>query len=298
MIPSSAAIPAPLDLGLAAVPEALALRLRLTLVGRMDAWSVTGDRVLPSSRKARALLAILLLSKARRRASDGDSARDRRDALRADGAPLALCGVSCAGAVTSARAAYVASSLSLVWLAGCGRRDSAAGAPSPAASAAPAMSVAVKVSGSASSSGSPAPSASSAFGPWVRCYAHFRPTSTPLRDVTRLSILCGPQNGMHRLGDTVEGTVADVGPATEQEISLSKGQCVRVFAVGDVGITDLDVALLAPGGTVVAQDGIDDRWPILLPDRAVCAEIDGKYVVRVKAKKGRGRFAVSTWLLP
>ncbi len=61
MIPSSAVIPAPRDLGLAGAVEASALCLRLTLMGRMDAWSVTGDRVLPRSRKARAVLSILAL---------------------------------------------------------------------------------------------------------------------------------------------------------------------------------------------------------------------------------------------
>ena len=61
MIPSSSAIPAPRDLGLTGAIEPSALCLRLTLVGRMDAWSVTGDRVLPRSRKARALLCVLAL---------------------------------------------------------------------------------------------------------------------------------------------------------------------------------------------------------------------------------------------
>jgi DNA-binding SARP family transcriptional activator len=40
----------------------LRLRLRLTLIGRVDAWSFTSQRVRPRTRKARALLAILVLA--------------------------------------------------------------------------------------------------------------------------------------------------------------------------------------------------------------------------------------------
>ncbi|GGG17807.1 hypothetical protein GCM10010964_02510 [Caldovatus sediminis] len=51
--------PAPSSAGDRPRPE---IRLRLTLLGRVDAWSLTSQRVLPRTRKARALLAILALS--------------------------------------------------------------------------------------------------------------------------------------------------------------------------------------------------------------------------------------------
>ncbi len=46
--------------GRAPLPAA-AIRLRLTLIGRVDAWSLASQRVLPRTRKARALLAVLAL---------------------------------------------------------------------------------------------------------------------------------------------------------------------------------------------------------------------------------------------
>lgn len=58
---SDMAILTALDPDLNSGPHAASLRLRLTLMGRMDAWTLTGDRVLPRSRKARALLGILAL---------------------------------------------------------------------------------------------------------------------------------------------------------------------------------------------------------------------------------------------
>ena len=60
-ISSSSALPLPIDFNTAGPHGSTALRVRLTLMGSMDAWSVTGERVLPRSRKARALLAILAL---------------------------------------------------------------------------------------------------------------------------------------------------------------------------------------------------------------------------------------------
>ncbi len=177
----------------------------------------------------------------------------------------------------------------------CGRRASPA--PSASASTEP-VAPSAKVPSPAPSAAVPAPSASSAFGPWVRCYARFRPESTPLRDVTRLALLCGPQNGMRRLGETLEGEASDTGASVEHAVSLGKGQCVRAFAVAEASVADLELALVGPSGVTLATDGGDDRWPILLPDRAVCVDVDGSYTVRVRARKGRGRFALSTWLLP
>lgn len=60
-ISSAAAIPIPTNLSIAGASHASTLRLRLTVLGAMDAWSVTGERVLPRSRKCRAILAILAL---------------------------------------------------------------------------------------------------------------------------------------------------------------------------------------------------------------------------------------------
>lgn len=177
----------------------------------------------------------------------------------------------------------------------CARRVSPTPSASASASTGPAEPSAPA---SSAASGAPVHSASSAFGPWVRCYARFRPESTPLRDVTRLALLCGPQNGMRKLGETVEGDVSDAGAPVDQLVSLTRGQCVRAFAVAEPGVADLELSLVSPSGVTLAADGIDDRWPILLPDRAVCVDADGGYTVRVRAKKGRGRFALSTWLLP
>src|SRR4051794_20192020 len=40
-------------------------------------------------------------------------------------------------------------------------------------------------------------------GPWVTCYAHFRPAGRPARDVERLGRACGMATGMQLLGSVV-----------------------------------------------------------------------------------------------
>ncbi len=92
------------DVRLSGSPARAAPRLRLKLIGTMDAWSVTSERVLPRVRKTRAILAVLALAAPRpigrhRLASLLWSTRDReqaraslRQALHELSLALAPCG--------------------------------------------------------------------------------------------------------------------------------------------------------------------------------------------------------------
>lgn len=135
-------------------------------------------------------------------------------------------------------------------------------------------------------------------GPWVRCYGGFHPSGEPLKDVTRLSMLCGPENGMKRLWkETLEGAVREGGPATSQSFEARRGECYRVFAVAEPTVVDLDVAVRSSRGAAVAADHGEDSWPIVQPDRPVCPLEDDRYTVEVTAKRGSGRFAAEVWVL-
>lgn len=113
-------------------------------------------------------------------------------------------------------------------------------------------------------------------------------------------MMCGPATGMRAVGDVQEGTPGTSHGPAKHTFDALKGQCVRVFAVSSEDVPDLDLALSSPTGEILARDGIDDRWPILWPDRAVCLPVDGKYTVDVttKAPQAKGRYAIWTWLLP
>jgi hypothetical protein len=135
-------------------------------------------------------------------------------------------------------------------------------------------------------------------GPWVRCYGNFRLSGEPLKDVTRLSLLCGPENGMRRLSkNALEGSVAEGQPPVTERMRAVRGECYRVFAAADRGVSDLDVAVRSSRGVMIASDGGEDGWPIVQPDRPFCALEDDGVTVEISARKGAGRFAAEVWVL-
>jgi hypothetical protein len=133
-------------------------------------------------------------------------------------------------------------------------------------------------------------------GSWVTCYGNYRPTSTPERDVTRLGILCGPSNGMKPVGTTTVGEASE--NPTEHELDVRQGDCFRIFAVADATVSDLAVVVRDPKGGPIASDHNNDRWPILNPDGPFCLVDAGKYSVEVRARQGRGKYAMQIWRLP
>ncbi|MDC0682178.1 hypothetical protein [Sorangium atrum] len=135
-------------------------------------------------------------------------------------------------------------------------------------------------------------------GPWVRCYGNFRISGDPLKDVTRLSLLCGPENGMRRISPKpIEGQVAEGGAIVTEKLQAVRGACYRVFAVGGPGVLNLDVAVRSSRGAMIASDGTEDAWPIVQPDRPFCPLEDDDATVEISARRGNGRFAAEVWML-
>ncbi len=135
-------------------------------------------------------------------------------------------------------------------------------------------------------------------GPWVRCYGSFHPAGDPVKDVTRLGLLCGPENGMHRLSKTpLQGPVAEGAPAITTTLEAHRGECYRIFAVADAGVGDLDVTVHSSRGAPVAADHGEDAWPIVQPDRPFCPLEKDLYTLEFAAHRGHGRFAAEIWVL-
>lgn len=135
-------------------------------------------------------------------------------------------------------------------------------------------------------------------GPWVRCYGSFHPAGDPVKDVTRLSLLCGPENGMRRLSTApFEGTVAEGAPGITTTFEAKRGECYRVFAVADASVGDLDVTVHSSRGAPVAADHSEDAWPIVQPDRPFCPLEKDVYTLEIAAHRGHGRFAAEVWVL-
>jgi hypothetical protein len=135
-------------------------------------------------------------------------------------------------------------------------------------------------------------------GPWVRCYGDFRLSGDPLKDVTRLGLLCGPENGMSRLSpQAIVGNVVEGQPAVSETFQARRGECYRIFAVASPTVTDLDVTVRSSRDMAIAADHGEDAWPIVQPDRPFCALEDDALRVEISARRGQGRFAAEVWVL-
>lgn len=155
-----------------------------------------------------------------------------------------------------------------------------------------------EVPGEASASMPPATPPVRVGGPWVRCYGNFHPSGEPVKDVTRLSLLCGPENGMYRLTkQTIVGLVEESGKPVTETFEARRGECYRVFAVAEPSVSDLDVTLQSSRGVAVAADHSEDNWPVVQPDRPLCPLSDDRYTLELSARRGRGRFAAEVWVL-
>ncbi|MEO5728718.1 MAG: hypothetical protein ABI134_31550 [Byssovorax sp.] len=135
-------------------------------------------------------------------------------------------------------------------------------------------------------------------GPWVRCYGSFHAAGDPVKDVTRLALLCGPENGMRRLSRApFEGAVAEGAPGSTSTFEAKRGECYRVFAVADATVSDLDVTVHSSRGAPVAADHGEDAWPVVQPDRPFCPLENDRYTLEIAAHRGHGRFAAEVWVL-
>ena len=135
-------------------------------------------------------------------------------------------------------------------------------------------------------------------GPWVRCFGNFKISGAPVPDVTRLSLLCGPENGMDRLSKKpFEGSVAEGQPPLSTTFPARRGECYRIFAVAEPAVADLDVTVRSSRGAAIAADHGEDAWPIVQPDRPFCALEDDTFTVEISARQGSGGFAAEIWRL-
>ncbi len=135
-------------------------------------------------------------------------------------------------------------------------------------------------------------------GPWVRCYGDFRLEGPLLGDLMRLTMLCGPANGMHRVSKKpVEGEVVEGGNPVTMPLEAKRGSCYRIFAVAEESVTDLDVVVRSSRGVAIAQDHGEDRWPIVQPDRPFCPLENDTMTIELTARHGKGRAAAEVWML-
>lgn len=135
-------------------------------------------------------------------------------------------------------------------------------------------------------------------GGWVRCREGFALSGDPVKDVTRLGLLCGPSNGMRRRSrQAIVGVVGEHEPPVTASIRAARGACYRVLAAADAGVGELDVTVRSSRGAGVAADHAKGRLAVVQPDRPFCTFSDETFTVEVSAARGAGRFAAEVWAL-
>ncbi len=132
---------------------------------------------------------------------------------------------------------------------------------------------------------------------WASCYHGFRTSNRPHRDVTRLSLLCAPNQGMKRYGRTFFRTMREDDDA-HVDVRLAVSQCARVFVVADDGPKSFRAITTGPSGQVLAFAQSTSGFAVLQPDGAFCADETGEYRTRIVIDEGAGTVAAEVWTLP
>jgi hypothetical protein len=135
-------------------------------------------------------------------------------------------------------------------------------------------------------------------GLWVKCAAGLALSADPLKDVTRLGVVCGPSNGMRRkTPQPIVGVLGEHEPPVTAELRVSRGACYRIIGVADPGVAELDVTVRSSHDVAVAGDHSSGRLAMVQPDRPFCALADDAATIEIRAARGSGRFAAEVWAI-
>jgi hypothetical protein len=100
-------------------------------------------------------------------------------------------------------------------------------------------------------------------------------TATVLRQLSTVDGIARNE-GMARLGNPLVGSI-NANASTSLQVNLTAGRRYRLFGVCDNDCSDLDLRLVDPSGTTVAEDVDTDDVPIV----AHTAQRSGSYRVQV-----------------
>ena len=129
---------------------------------------------------------------------------------------------------------------------------------------------------------------------WAACHASFEPTAPPEASVAALAQGCAQATGMKPWGDAIVDESLGREPAS-YPLRTKRGHCYRVFAQGDRGVKDLDVAIVDATGKVAAEDSTDSPTVVLVADGELCFDVDEAATVAVRVEAGKGKYAIQIW---
>lgn len=112
-----------------------------------------------------------------------------------------------------------------------------------------------------------------------------------------MGMLCGPYHGLRKLGEPVTGTLR-VGETRRHTFEAKRGQCFRIFAVGERKLSRIALRASGPSSARLAETVSERSWAALGKDGAFCVDQAGAVSAELEAIEGQGAFAMQVWMLP
>lgn len=132
-------------------------------------------------------------------------------------------------------------------------------------------------------------------GLWRSCADGFSPSGDARKDVERLGLLCGPANGMKVDGEALTGEASE--RVATHPLPVLDGACYRVFAVASAGVEGLDLTVRSLRGSRLA--GAEGGRVLMVDaERPFCTFANETLTLEVRARGGKGRYAVRIYQLP
>lgn len=130
---------------------------------------------------------------------------------------------------------------------------------------------------------------------WSACYRGFQPGEGPAADVERLAFMCSAPRGFRAVAPLHSASQKEDDRAERLVLRVRPGRCYRLFAVAGEGVRDLDVAILAPDGRLVAADLSKDAWSVVPPRAPWCPDEEGPFAIDVSVSDGEGAYVLGVW---
>ena len=110
---------------------------------------------------------------------------------------------------------------------------------------------------------------------------------------------CGSPTGMLEYVKPANGKLHSVKDAIDSfTVTMQKGMCYRLFAVGDQSIHDIDIVILR-NGSIIASGGMTQPVEIINGSAPFCPEDDASYSFDVKVHgEGKGAYTFGIWARP
>jgi hypothetical protein len=131
---------------------------------------------------------------------------------------------------------------------------------------------------------------------WSACHRKVRPKGIDAaRDALALASACEAVTKMKLVGKPLVGKQAEAEPPQSYPLKAEAKHCYRVYAQGQGGIEDLDVAIKDSAGWIAGQGAAGSATAVVPDDGAVCFKDNDAASVVVSVGRGGGTYAVQVW---